>query len=431
MGDLAGKLGRRRSIDASGCYVLPGLVDFHVHLADRIGRFELADDWASGSRVAAANGITTICGFVTQEPTAPLGEGIRRARAKGEGASRVDFLWHLTPTRFEPADWNDFERLAAAGYRTFKLYTTYREAGIYAPPERIGGALPPARPVRRHLPRPLRGRREDCRRRPRRSRPLPRRDPRPAPAGNGRGRGDRGDRRDGPRGRSFAPRGPRFDLGRGAAPRPGPPGGGGHRRNRAAVPLALERPARAGGRSPLDLHSAAAATAGGVPRPRPRRGLRPLRDRSLPLPARGQGRPRPAGRPDGGGRSRRPGGPPAPRLEALRGGSRPGRDGSSPSGSPATRPSAPASATGRERSRPGSTPTSSFSTRTGRSSRSARASPGSTKPTRASPPRSPSATCCSAGSRSCGTADCSIPFPLGAARSSRPPDCPTRRRRPR
>lgn len=126
-----------REIDATGCFVLPGLVDFHVHVGDRIGRFELADDYESGTRVAVKNGVTTLCAFVTQGPGSSLGEALRAARGRAEGRCHADVAWHLTPTRFEAADWAEMENLALAGHRTFKLYTTYRGAGLFSDHDRL------------------------------------------------------------------------------------------------------------------------------------------------------------------------------------------------------------------------------------------------------------------------------------------------------
>lgn len=130
-----------RVLDAAGCYVLPGFIDFHVHVDDRIGPYDLADTYERGSRVALQNGITTLCSFVTQGPGETLIQALQRARGKAEGATHCDVLWHLTPTRFEAEDWKALEDLATAGYRTFKFYTTYKEAGIFADPEQLDEAF--------------------------------------------------------------------------------------------------------------------------------------------------------------------------------------------------------------------------------------------------------------------------------------------------
>jgi dihydropyrimidinase len=119
-------------IEAEGCYVLPGFIDFHTHVDDQIGPYYLADTYESATRVALENGITTLCTFVTQESGESLLQAMARARAKADGRSHSDVLWHLTPTTFSPTDLATLEILLAGGYRTLKLYTTYKSAGIYS-----------------------------------------------------------------------------------------------------------------------------------------------------------------------------------------------------------------------------------------------------------------------------------------------------------
>lgn len=126
-----------RSFDLKGRYLLPGLLDLHVHLDDRIGRFDLADSYRSGSEVAIRSGITTLCSFVTQGPSDTLGAAIECTLAKARGESHCDLHWHLTPTSFAPADLMALDSLLERGWRTFKLYTTYRNAGIFTDYGRI------------------------------------------------------------------------------------------------------------------------------------------------------------------------------------------------------------------------------------------------------------------------------------------------------
>ncbi|MDP1831824.1 MAG: amidohydrolase family protein [Geothrix sp.] len=127
-----------RVIEAGGCYVLPGFMDFHTHVDDQMGPFYLADGYESATRVALENGITTLCTFVTQGPGETLLQAMATARAKAEGRSHCDVLWHLTPTTFSPEDIATLQALLPGGYRTLKLYTTYKRAGIFASYDRIG-----------------------------------------------------------------------------------------------------------------------------------------------------------------------------------------------------------------------------------------------------------------------------------------------------
>ena len=46
-------------IDASGCWVMPGLVDLHVHLRDP--GFTYKEDIGTGAEAGARGGYTTIC----------------------------------------------------------------------------------------------------------------------------------------------------------------------------------------------------------------------------------------------------------------------------------------------------------------------------------------------------------------------------------
>src|SRR5262245_44183380 len=65
-----------REIDATGKYVLPGLIDCHVHLG------AVYDDWQSGPRAAAHAGLTTLLAFAEYDDHAgeTLPQAIRRLR---------------------------------------------------------------------------------------------------------------------------------------------------------------------------------------------------------------------------------------------------------------------------------------------------------------------------------------------------------------
>jgi dihydropyrimidinase len=145
-GDCRGLAGGAEVIDAAGAYVLPGLIDLHVHLDDRIGGFLLADDYESGSRVALQNGLTTICSFITQGGDETLAEAVSRAQSRAQGRCHTDYLWHLTPTRFGAGDWPEICRFAERGRRTFKFYTTYRESGLYTDYDRLAEIMERLKP---------------------------------------------------------------------------------------------------------------------------------------------------------------------------------------------------------------------------------------------------------------------------------------------
>ena len=139
IGALAPRDGER-VISATGCFVLPGLVDLHVHLDDEVSGVPIADSFASGTEAAVRGGVTTLCSFVTQRPGESLGGAVARMVARADRVSHGDVAFHLTPTG-DAWDWAAIADLVAAGLSTVKLYTTYREAGLYTDYDRLEQAM--------------------------------------------------------------------------------------------------------------------------------------------------------------------------------------------------------------------------------------------------------------------------------------------------
>src|SRR5512133_2071102 len=55
-----------KTIDASGCFVTPGLIDMHVHLRDP--GLEYKEDIVSGTRAAVAGGFTSVACMPNTKP---------------------------------------------------------------------------------------------------------------------------------------------------------------------------------------------------------------------------------------------------------------------------------------------------------------------------------------------------------------------------
>lgn len=62
-------------IDAAGCFVMPGLIDLHVHLRDP--GFEYKEDIETGSRAAVKGGYTTICPMPNTKPVTDCKEVVK------------------------------------------------------------------------------------------------------------------------------------------------------------------------------------------------------------------------------------------------------------------------------------------------------------------------------------------------------------------
>jgi dihydropyrimidinase len=118
------------AIDARGCFVLPGLVDPHTHIALDTGVYRTADDWEIGTRAAACGGVTTVIDFATQLKGQSLRQAVEARLAEAEGKACIDYGLHVMVTDFPlPLGEGKGEGLGALrelGTPSVKLYTTYR-----------------------------------------------------------------------------------------------------------------------------------------------------------------------------------------------------------------------------------------------------------------------------------------------------------------
>ncbi|MGE0539981.1 MAG: dihydropyrimidinase [Dehalococcoidia bacterium] len=79
--------------DAVGRFLLPGCVDIHTHLSAANTAPPL-DDFVSGTRAAAAGGVTTVCDFAWQTEGGSLLDAVGAARADAAAKSLIDFTFH-------------------------------------------------------------------------------------------------------------------------------------------------------------------------------------------------------------------------------------------------------------------------------------------------------------------------------------------------
>src|SRR4029453_4927577 len=82
-------------IDASGKYVLPGLVDPHTHLDMPFGGTTTIDDVESGRAPAAFGGPTCPVDFITQPQGSSFGDAFDDWRSKANGKQVIDMGYHM------------------------------------------------------------------------------------------------------------------------------------------------------------------------------------------------------------------------------------------------------------------------------------------------------------------------------------------------
>jgi dihydropyrimidinase len=115
-------------VDASGCYVLPGLIDNHTHLAMPFGGTVSIDDYDTGTKAAAAGGTTCIVDFVIQQHPNGLRSSLEEWQERASGAAHVDYGFHMAITQADEGTIADMEAMVDEGLCTFKVFLAYKGA---------------------------------------------------------------------------------------------------------------------------------------------------------------------------------------------------------------------------------------------------------------------------------------------------------------
>ena len=166
-----------RVIDAEGKFVLPGLIDAHVHLDGH-------DDYALGARAAAHAGMTTLIPFANytldgDETLVP--RPVTASARRSTPPTVVDFGFHFI-LQNRPSILRSLPEAMDMGFKSFKMFMTYKKRpGRMCDDDYICQSMEMVVPRRRSAAAPLRERqhhrvpREQAhRRRPHPPRVLPR-----------------------------------------------------------------------------------------------------------------------------------------------------------------------------------------------------------------------------------------------------------------
>ncbi len=112
---IKGLLKAEKRIRCSRKFVLPGLIDVHVHF--RVPGQEKKEDWQHGSKAALSGGITTVLDMPNNKPSICTAEELEKKRAIVEKKARVNFGLHFGVS---PKHLNEIEK--AKNFAALKVF---------------------------------------------------------------------------------------------------------------------------------------------------------------------------------------------------------------------------------------------------------------------------------------------------------------------
>lgn len=125
----------KKTVNAGGRYVLPGIIDAHLHSVyiDRIDTL---------SKAAAAEGITTLIPYVGSVKAwgvdKPLAEAMKDFVKEGEETSTVDFSLHCTLLADDVEECEQsIPAMIELGITSFKVFMAYRKRGMMLEDEQL------------------------------------------------------------------------------------------------------------------------------------------------------------------------------------------------------------------------------------------------------------------------------------------------------
>jgi dihydropyrimidinase len=114
-------------LDAAGLVLAPGGIDVHTHFEHYVTWIGArnADTFESGTRAAAAGGITTIVNFAFQEQGRSLREAVESELEHADGQAHIDYGLHLVPTDLSvEGTLEQITSLSDEGFASIKIFTT-------------------------------------------------------------------------------------------------------------------------------------------------------------------------------------------------------------------------------------------------------------------------------------------------------------------
>ena len=115
------------TLDATGCFVMPGGIDPHTHLEMPFMGTTTRDDFAVGTRAALSGGTTMVVDFCIPDHGQPLMDALADWDRRG-GRACADYSFHMAVVDWNEAVSDAMADVVARGVTTFKHFMAYKGA---------------------------------------------------------------------------------------------------------------------------------------------------------------------------------------------------------------------------------------------------------------------------------------------------------------
>ncbi|MBO6756704.1 MAG: dihydropyrimidinase [Roseibium sp.] len=126
--EIGPNLSGDETLDATGCYVMPGGIDPHTHLEMPFMGTYSSDNFDSGTRAALSGGTTMVVDFALPAPEQSLLEALQMWDNKSTMA-HCDYSFHMAITWWGEQVFNEMQTVVREkGINTFKHFMAYKGA---------------------------------------------------------------------------------------------------------------------------------------------------------------------------------------------------------------------------------------------------------------------------------------------------------------
>jgi dihydropyrimidinase len=126
--EIGQNLSATETLDATGCYIMPGGIDPHTHLEMPFMGTYSSDNFESGTRAALSGGTTMVVDFALPSPGQSMLEALTMWDNKTSQAS-CDYSFHMAITWWSEQVFNEMKTIVEdKGINSFKHFMAYKGA---------------------------------------------------------------------------------------------------------------------------------------------------------------------------------------------------------------------------------------------------------------------------------------------------------------